>query len=237
MKIQRILPRIISAATVLFSLLAFATSVRAQVITSDPSLPVLYPTGVYRTPDAIFAQYNGPGLQIVFNNSLELRASGPVSRPSSGSDEIEQFNMQQIGAINVNGGPFSSSSASGPSQWVTHGKLGNTTGTFNTEMLSLNLSGTSPFGPFMIRESPTLPSLGQTAITDIGGGLFRIDSFFDVFTELSVDGGATWMPDSQGPAHINLVSVPEPSVCALAGLGAGLFALRGNKRRSYCSVH
>jgi hypothetical protein len=46
----------------------------------------------------------------------------------------------------------------------------------------------------MIRESPTLPSLGQTSITDLGGGLYQIDSFFDVFTELSIDGGNTWLP-------------------------------------------
>ncbi|MES1181097.1 MAG: PEP-CTERM sorting domain-containing protein, partial [Verrucomicrobiota bacterium] len=53
-----------------------------------------------------------------------------------------------------------------------------------------------------------------------------IDSFFDVFTELSLDGGATWMPDTSGPMHVNLVETPEPSVCALAGLAAGLLAWR-----------
>ena len=43
----------------------------------------------------------------------------------------------------------------------------------------------------MVRESPTLASLGQTTITDIGGGSFKIDSFFDIFTKLSLDNGVT----------------------------------------------
>ena len=69
----------------------------------------------------------------------------------------------------------------------------------------------------MIRESPTLASVGQTTITDIGGGMYRIDSFFDVFTELSVDGGNSWIP-SDSSTRVTLES-PEPSTFALLGLG------------------
>ncbi len=56
---------------------------------------------------------------------------------------------------------------------------------FDTEMLQLDIQG----GGLMIRESPTQESRGSTAITDLGGGMYHIDSFFDVFTELSLDGG------------------------------------------------
>ena len=35
--------------------------------------------------------------------------------------------------------------------------------------------------------------LGQISILDIGGGLYEIGGFFDVYTELSVDGGQTWI--------------------------------------------
>ena len=74
--------------------------------------------------------------------------------------------------------------ANGRVQTVAYGKgPTNVTGTFQTEMLGMSLIGT---GGVMIRESPTLQSLGQTKITDIGGGLYHIDSFFDVFTELSL---------------------------------------------------
>jgi len=76
-------------------------------------------------------------------------------------------------------------------------------GVFDTEMLQLDISGgTLPPG-VMIRESPTLQSLGRTTIRNTGGGYY-IDSFFDIFTELSVDGGQTWMPSEGPPGHMGM---------------------------------
>jgi len=93
--------------------------------------------------------------------------------------------------------------------------------TYHTEMLALNLGGL-PFGA-MIRESPTLASTGGHTITDAPPSGFHIDSFFDVFTELSLDGGATWVP-STGSVHIQN---PEPSsVALLASVAAPLICRR-----------
>ena len=76
---------------------------------------------------------------------------------------------------------------------------------FNTEMLQLDIAGgTLPPGT-MIRESPTLASTGKTTVRDIGGGMFAIDSFFDIFTELSLDGGQTWFPTESGAGHMELL--------------------------------
>ena len=75
----------------------------------------------------------------------------------------------------------------------------------------------------MILESPTLWSFGQTTITDIGGGQYHIDSFFDIFTELSLDGGSTWLPSAGstrielGPNALQQV-VPEPAALGLLGV-------------------
>lgn len=210
-------------------LLASTGQVGAQVITADPSLPVLYPAGFYATPAGVLPTYNGPGLTVVLSN-VQHQAFGPVTVLNIGPNEQEQFNSGMNGLLSVNGSPFVFANATGPVDTLVYGKVGNITGTFQTEMLSLSLSGSSPFGPFLIRESPTLPSLGQTTISNIGGGLFHIDSFFDVFTELSVDNGATWIP-SQGPTHMDLTT-PEPSILAVVGLFAGLFVLRGLQKRA-----
>jgi hypothetical protein len=96
--------------------------------------------------------------------------------------------------------------------------------TYDTEMLSMNLSGVyqgsgGPI-PFLIRESPTLQSPGQHSVAPVGDGTFLINSFFDVFTELSLDGGATFSPASSS-FRLNLASVPEPATIALAMIGVG----------------
>ena len=73
----------------------------------------------------------------------------------------------------------------------------------------------------MLRESPMYASTGETTITDLEDGTYYIDSFFDIFTELSVDGGMTWMPDLDPPVRMVLQNtVPEPSSLAILGLGA-----------------
>jgi hypothetical protein len=106
---------------------------------------------------------------------------------------------------------------------------------YDTELISLDLSGgTLPAGT-MIRESPTLASTGQTVIRPIGGGNYQISSFFDVFTEISMDGGQTWSP-SQGSSHYvmqpnNPNSIPTLGTWGLMAmgvllLGMGVFFMR-----------
>jgi hypothetical protein len=70
---------------------------------------------------------------------------------------------------------------------------GSTTSTFDTEITHMTLTGASQIGTFMLRESPTKQSLGKHSIRPDPRG-YRISSFFDVFTELSTDGGASWIP-------------------------------------------
>jgi len=80
---------------------------------------------------------------------------------------------------------------------------------FPTEMLQLDLSGGGI--PVMIRESPTLASLGGILQRDLGGGQYHIDSFFDVFTELSLDGGQTWYPSDQALRITTIDQAPTPA--------------------------
>jgi hypothetical protein len=95
-----------------------------------------------------------------------------------------------------------------------------TTGTFQTEMVGMDLQGFS--GMVRIRESPTLPSLGQTRITDNMDGTYHIDSFFDVFTELSLDGGVNYNYVATLPTRVDLV--PEPTSFFLLSIALMGFA-------------
>lgn len=89
---------------------------------------------------------------------------------------------------------------------------------FDTEMLSLNLSGgTLPPG-ILVRESPSRASVGHTDDTSLGGGLFKIDSFFDIFVELSLDGGQTWVPSLQ-PTRL-LLGTGNPTAARVSTWGA-----------------
>lgn len=206
-------------------LLAAAAAAPASVVTANPTLPP--DTGSYVSNPGAQAIYNGGGFQVILQNLSHTPIAASAVRTPIGPDEQEVFNSAITGDASANGSPFQSVSGSGPTTTLVHNKIGNVTGTFQTEMLAMNLTSITPFGPIMIRESPTIPSLGQTTITNIGGGNFRIDSFFDVFTELSIDGGQTWIPDSQGPTHVTLM--PAPGAGVLLGLGA-LVGLRRRRK-------
>lgn len=65
---------------------------------------------------------------------------------------------------------------------------------YDTRMLQLEFSGGNLPAGMMIRESPTLPSHGQTLVRESPTlpsrpTSYRVSSFFDVFTELSLDSG------------------------------------------------
>lgn len=98
-------------------------------------------------------------------------------------------------------------------------------GIFDTEMLSLDLTGAA----FKLRESPTRPSQGQTSIAPIGGGMYHIDSFFDVFTELSLDGGQTWHPALESSRLTLTGQTPEPASMSLLAIGAAALLRRSRR--------
>lgn len=184
------------------------------------------PDGVYLTPPQVHATYNGPGLVIVLQD-IQHHGFGGITRVDDGSGgTLEHFNSVVDGNVSINGSPFQPISLSGPVSVDLHNYHPGDLGTFNTEMLQLDLTG----GGAMIRESPTLSSLGQTTITDIGGGQFRIDSFFDVFTELSLDGGQTFIP-STSSTHVDLARVPEPPTLVPLALAFASLAGHAWRRR------
>lgn len=75
---------------------------------------------------------------------------------------------------------------------ITGGAVQGDTRFFDIETLSMNLA--VPRTPYGIRESPTLRSTGRLSVRQLPTGGFMMDSFFDVFTEISLDGGTSWVP-------------------------------------------
>jgi hypothetical protein len=73
----------------------------------------------------------------------------------------------------------------------TNPPAGGTTN-FSTQILTLNTTITTTNGTFYLRQSPSEASLGQHTIGPDPRG-YRISSFFDVFTEISLD-NVNWYP-------------------------------------------
>jgi hypothetical protein len=79
---------------------------------------------------------------------------------------------------------------------------------FDTEMLQLDIRGGNLPTGVLGRESPTRQSTGQTRVQQLSNG-FMINSFFDVFLELSVNGGQTWGPASAS-SRVDLMAETVP---------------------------
>ncbi len=107
---------------------------------------------------------------------------------------------------------------------------------YSNELLSLELQFDLMGMDVLLREDQDQgkQSTGRTSVEDIGGGLFRVDSFFDVFTELSLDNGRTWndciVPAGQ-TACTRVILVPEPAALALVGLALVLLRCSAPRRK------
>ncbi len=145
---------------------------------------------------------------------------------SAGLDEVNTVDAVLTGTLLPGGETFE---LTGPIELIVKDKGSNTTGSWDTEMVSMSLTGSLPISgglPVELREDPAQASTGHVNVTDIGGGLFLIDSFFDVFTELSIDGGG-WIPATASD-RFNLI--PEPATMTLLAIG-GITLIRKRRRR------
>jgi hypothetical protein len=118
---------------------------------------------------------------------------------------------------------------------------GSETRVFQTEIVSMSLSGTNPIflpGDQEFDLGLDLRGNGQThhghvtvlkiAAPGGGGGDFNVDSFFDVFVELHIDGNGPIPSSQNSPLRLQSsnTGVPEPASLALLGLGGLMLAGR-----------
>lgn len=188
---------------------------------------IVSPSNLVPTPNS---QYVSTGQATFVNggNTYVLDApchgdftGAPTPLPSPGQTQFYNFGSTLKGTLHINGGPSMMINASGPV--MARATSNGTTGTYQTEMLAMNLSGGNLPAGVMIRESPTLQSTGQHSVSPNGAN-YTIDSFFDVFIELSTDGGQTWSPASN-PFHLEIQPSTNGWIPTLSQWGLIIFGL------------
>lgn len=154
--------------------------------------------------------------------------------PAPGFTDTHTFGslLELTGEIYAGGGTWVPFSLSGVANTTTVKITGlSSPGDYSTEMTALNATASTPFGALMLRESPTFHSTGQTTLTAVSGG-YRVNSFFDVYTEISLDNGNSWIP-SDSSVRVDCVCIPEPASTSLLGIGlAGLLAMYRRSRKA-----
>jgi len=178
-------------------------------------------------------KYLDPGVVVYANGVIRRNAvfdgfTATFLPPALGGTETNSFAGMAVHEVSIDGG-VSYFPISAPVQYTVRtveSDIVGLTRVFDTEVLRMDVSGGTLPPNAMIRESPTLASTGNTFITPDAGG-YRIDSFFDVFFELSLDFGQNWAP-STGPGH--MVLVPEPAACSLLALAVASLLARRRQR-------
>jgi hypothetical protein len=173
--------------------------------------------GAFAASDCLPSQssaYTGATLYSVGSNTVTnavLSGFTPCTAPPVSGMATINFTGILTGDLSMGGPPAHFQAPVSGSMKVTFNNLTGSTRTFDTEMLQLDISGGNLPAGVQLRESPTLMSTGQTKITTVTGG-FHIDSFFDVFTELSTNSGSSWTPDPTA-RHIAAVQSTDANAC------------------------
>jgi len=202
-----------------------------DIITTDPRLPPRDPTAAYFAQNP--ASY--PAYGVTLPNPFSVGSFTNIMVTNSGQNELASFDATFSGFA-IAGGSTVPVTLTGPVKVTTFGNVGQTTGSFAELMTSMDLTGMLAGHSVEIMLDPSQASTGQTTVTDISGGkgtLFDIHSFFDVFTELSLDHGA--FAPASGGTIMSLSSIPEPSAWIMfitAGLIVPAAYARWGRRRA-----
>lgn len=202
----------------------WAPEAGAGLIVTDPALPPV--TGEWVSdPDTQILNYGGQ----VEGRDVHLFGFQNIVWQDQGADEHITCDASLTAVVTTFPGD-PTVLFQGPMEILVFAKAGQTVGTYQAEVLLLDADAVGVPGT-RLRENPALSSLGEMKITDLGGGTWTIDSFFDVFTELSTDNGANWLPDIAAGSGHHLTLLPEPASAVLVLAGLALIGRRVRSRR------
>jgi len=202
--------RSIGMAAILAVLLLCASSA-AMAFTTDLLPP---PEGTYVAAGPVFFA-NG----VILANVAFSQFMGSIVPPAPLITTMHGFGSTLDMDVSMDQGQtWNHETISGPGSMSTkhYQDIGNVQ-YFAEEMISFTAVGS--YSWFMLRESPFLHSYGTTTIEHLQDGTYRIDSFFDVFVELSLDGGQSWTPATQS-SHLDLLPEPSGLMSLFCGIGA-----------------
>jgi HYR domain/Bacterial Ig domain len=186
----------------------------APVVTCAPAGGAFVPNDCYPSLRMAFTGtsfYSNNTVNVVMTNPQLYGFSSCTGLPNAGSQAIN-FNATFAADVSVNGGPITRMQA--PATVALNATFVNQVGNtknYTTQMTQLDVGGGIFPAGWQLRESPTLSSNGQIAVTTITGG-DHLDSFFDVFTELSTNGGSTWNPGTAS-GHLAAVQSTDSNLC------------------------
>ena len=164
------------------------------VVVSDVLLPV--PGAAYR----------GSGAHLFFGGSAALTCSthgvfsAGVTPPSAvGTSVVSSYTATFVGEL-VLQPPVVSSSTTYPldvqvqmSESITLASIDGDRRLFETELTAFELRDGLP-DEVVVRESASLASEGMTTVTSTADGSSRVEAYYDVWLEMSLDGGRSWEP-------------------------------------------
>jgi hypothetical protein len=137
-----------------------------------------------------------PGLGTIYARRFQLtNLFNPITPPALGSTTSYSYGNSLLNfELSLDNAAWVPGQASGPvTMSLQHTNDAGASRLFETRLLQMDMPGTTPFGTFLIRQSPTVASIGQTIITTTNGG-YLISSFINAQWDMSIDGGNTWIP-------------------------------------------
>lgn len=209
----------------IFSAAAMTGPVEAAIISDSPSLPLLGVPYISPTGAGCFTLAG----VCVTPGTFVLTSTVSSTFTAAGQDIVADASYD--GTLTTLGGtligPFS---LTGTVEELVLGRTSDTElGSWTTDLVTLSLSGPVLGHTLVATQDSANPSTGVTSIQAIAVGnqqRFRIDSFFDVFIDVSLEG--TGLSASVGP--ITVEAVPEPPAWTLMILGFAGLAFAGRSR-------